>query len=58
MNPRGVADVGIARAALSFLAAISWHAIDRGAAVARASIICTGAVSIVAIFVTGRLACG
>jgi hypothetical protein len=44
--------------ALSILAAISWHAIDRGAATQGASIICTGAVSIVAVFVTGRLTSG
>lgn len=43
-------------AALLILAAVSWHAIDRGAAAEGASIICTGAVSIVAVFVTGRLA--
>jgi hypothetical protein len=42
-------------AALVILAAISWHAIDRGDATQGASIICTGAVSIVAVFVTGRL---
>jgi len=41
--------------ALAILGAISWHAIDRGAATQAASIICTGAVSIVAVFVTGRL---
>jgi len=41
--------------ALFILAAISWHAIDRGDATQGASIICTGAVSIVAVFVTGRL---
>jgi hypothetical protein len=44
--------------ALVILAAISWHAIDRGAATQGASIICTGAVSIVAVFVTGRLTSG
>jgi hypothetical protein len=42
-------------AALLMLAAVSWHAIDRGAPTQGASIICTGAVSIVAIFVTGRM---
>jgi hypothetical protein len=41
-------------AALLILAAVSWHAIDRGAFIQGASIICTGAVSIVALFVTGR----
>jgi hypothetical protein len=41
--------------ALGLLTAISWHAIDRGAATQGASIICTGAVSIVAVFVTGKL---
>ena len=40
--------------ALLILAAVSWHAIDRGASTQGASIICTGAVSIVALFVTGR----
>jgi hypothetical protein len=45
-------------AALVVLAAISWHSIDRGDATQGASIICTGAVSIVAVFVTGRLATG
>jgi hypothetical protein len=45
-------------AALFILAAISWHAIDRGAATQGASVICTGAVSIVAVFVTGRLTSG
>ncbi|SRR6266566_2081334 len=44
--------------ALAILATISWHAIDRGAATQGASIICTGAVSIVAVFVTGRLTSG
>jgi hypothetical protein len=43
-------------AALLMLAAVSWHAIDCGDATQGASIICTGAVSIVALFVTGRLA--
>jgi hypothetical protein len=41
--------------ALGCLTLISWHAIDRGDATQGASIICTGAVSIVAVFVTGRL---
>jgi len=41
--------------ALVVLAAVAWHAIDQGAATQGASIICTGAVSIVALFVTGRL---
>jgi hypothetical protein len=44
--------------ALAVLAAISWHSIDRGDATQGASIICTGAVSIVAVFVTGRLTTG
>lgn len=42
-------------AALAVLAAVAWHAIDRGASTQGASIICTGAVSIVALFVTGRM---
>lgn len=42
-------------AALGCLTVIAWHAIDRGDATQGASIICTGAVSIVAVFVTGRL---
>jgi hypothetical protein len=42
-------------AALVVLAAVAWHAIDRGASTQGASIICTGAVSIVALFVTGRV---
>jgi hypothetical protein len=41
--------------ALSILAAVAWHALDQGAATQAAAIICTGAVSIVAVFVTGRL---
>jgi hypothetical protein len=41
--------------ALGCLTLIAWHAIDRGDATQGASIICTGAVSIVAVFVTGRL---
>lgn len=44
--------------ALSILAIVAWHAIDRGASTAGATIICSGAVSIVAVFVTGRLAGG
>jgi hypothetical protein len=44
--------------ALVLLTAIAWHAIDRGDATQGASIICTGAVSIVAVFVTGRLTSG
>jgi len=40
---------------LSILAVVSWHAFDLGAATQGASIICTGAVSIVTVFVTGRL---
>jgi hypothetical protein len=42
-------------AALGCLTLIAWHAIDRGDATQGASIICTGAVSIVAVFVTGRI---
>jgi hypothetical protein len=42
-------------AALVVLALVSWHAFDRGAATQGAAIICTAAVSIVAVFVTGRL---
>jgi hypothetical protein len=42
-------------AALGALTVIAWHAIDRGDATQGASIICTGAVSIVAVFVTGRI---
>lgn len=41
--------------ALGCLTVIAWHAIDRGNATQGASIICTGAVSIVAVFVTGRI---
>lgn len=41
--------------ALVVLAVIAWHAIDRNAASQGAAIICTGAVSIVAVFVTGRV---
>jgi hypothetical protein len=40
--------------ALSLLAAIAWHAFDLGDATQAAAVICTGAVSIVAVFVTGR----
>jgi hypothetical protein len=42
-------------AALGCLTALAWHAIDQGDATQGASIICAGAVSIVAVFVTGRL---
>jgi hypothetical protein len=41
--------------ALGCLTVVAWHAIDRGDATQGASIICTGAVSIVAVFVTGRV---
>jgi hypothetical protein len=41
--------------ALGCLTVVAWHAIDRGDATQGASIICTGAVSIVAVFVTGRI---
>lgn len=41
--------------ALAILTVIAWHAIDRNAASQGAAIICTGAVSIVAVFVTGRV---
>lgn len=44
-----------ALAALACLTIVAWHAIDRGDATQGASIICTGAVSIVAVFVTGRV---
>jgi hypothetical protein len=44
-----------ALAALVSLTVVAWHAIDRGDATQGASIICTGAVSIVAVFVTGRV---
>jgi hypothetical protein len=40
--------------ALLILAAVAWHAIDNGAATQAASIICTGSVSTVALFVTGK----
>lgn len=42
-------------AALAILTVIAWHAIDRNAASQGAAIICTGAVSIVTVFVTGRV---
>ena len=42
-------------AALGVLAAVAWHAFDLGDADQGAAVICTGAVSIVAVFVTGRL---
>jgi hypothetical protein len=45
-------------AALSILAVVAWHAFDLGAATQGAAIICTGAVSIVTVFVTGRLTSG
>lgn len=41
--------------ALAVLAVVAWHAFDLGDATQGAAIICTGAVSIVAVFVTGRL---
>ena len=41
--------------ALTVLAIVAWHAFDLGDATQGAAIICTGAVSIVAVFVTGRL---
>jgi ABC-type siderophore export system fused ATPase/permease subunit len=41
--------------ALSVLAVVAWHAFNLGDATQGAAIICTGAVSIVAVFVTGRL---
>ncbi|MFC1432230.1 hypothetical protein ACEZDB_16400 [Streptacidiphilus sp. N1-3] len=41
-------------AALVVLAVVAWHAFDVGAKTQGAAIICTGAVSIVAVFVTGR----
>jgi hypothetical protein len=43
-------------AALVVLAAVAWHAFDLGDPDQGSAIICTGAVSIVAVFVTGRLA--
>jgi hypothetical protein len=42
-------------AALLVLAGVAWHAFDLGYADQGAAVICTGAVSIVAVFVTGRL---
>lgn len=42
-------------AALVVLAVVAWHAFDLGDANQGAAVICTGAVSIVAVFVTGRL---
>ena len=45
-------------ASLSILALVSWHAFDRDAPTQGAAVICTGAVSIVAVFVTGRVAGG
>jgi hypothetical protein len=45
-------------AALSILTIISWHAFDLHYPSQGAAIICTGAVSIVAVFVTGRLTSG
>jgi hypothetical protein len=41
--------------ALAMLAAIAWRAVTAGDATQGASIICTGAVSIVAVFVSDRL---
>jgi hypothetical protein len=41
--------------ALLLLAGVAWHALDLGDSTQGAAIICTGAVSIVAVFVTGRL---
>jgi hypothetical protein len=40
---------------LLLLAGVAWHALDLGDSTQGAAIICTGAVSIVAVFVTGRL---
>jgi hypothetical protein len=45
-------------ASLSILATVAWHALDLGDATQGAAIICTGAVSIVTVFVTGRLTSG
>lgn len=45
-------------AALSILAVVSWHAFDLHDATQGAAIICTGAVSIVTVFVTGKLTAG
>jgi hypothetical protein len=44
--------------ALLILASVAWHALDLGDSTQGAAIICTGAVSIVAVFVTGRLTGG
>ena len=44
--------------ALALLAGVAWHALDLGDSTQGAAIICTGAVSIVAVFVTGRLTGG
>jgi hypothetical protein len=41
--------------ALLVLAVVAWHALDLGDATQGAAIICTGAASIVAVFVTGRI---
>ena len=41
--------------ALLVLAGVAWHAFDLGDASQGAAIICTGAASIVAVFVTGRI---
>jgi hypothetical protein len=41
--------------ALGVLAGVAWHAFDLGDPDQGAAVICTGAVSIVAVFVTGRL---
>ena len=41
--------------ALLVLAGVAWHALDLGDATQGAAIICTGAASIVAVFVTGRI---
>lgn len=45
-------------AGLSILTVLAWHAFDLGAATQGATIICTGAVSTVTVFVTGRLTSG
>jgi hypothetical protein len=42
-------------AALTICAVVAWHAFDRHAATQGAAIICTGAVSIVMVFVTGKV---
>jgi hypothetical protein len=44
--------------ALAVLAVVAWHAFSLHDATQGAAIICTGAVSIVAVFVTGRMASG